>query len=656
MTSEKPHFYEFGPFRLDPSAPFLWREGRTVTLTPKALETLVVLVKHGGHVVSREELIEAVWPDTVVEENNLSVNVSMLRKALGEGEDGEKYIETVPRRGYRFTATVWDVPVESVELTFTRRTWASIIETKEVETIAGVEHAAVSAGSLPGPITEPVNQRRRRTSRLIAVLAVFLFAIVAVYFNFGGRFQSKGDAGIPAVRSIAVLPLKAITKSEDDEPLSLGLAESLIARLGGSQKIIMRPLSLTAQYTRAEYDALEVGRRLQVDAILDGSFQRDDKRLRVRVRLLRVADGQQIWVGTFDEIETDIFKLQDAISLEAASALALNLNKPQRELILKRYTENTEAYQAYLRGAYLLSKSGFDSKNIDLALAEYERALQLDPSYALAHTGLANAYARRANSSSGDNRRQLYEKAKAAALTALALDENLAEAHSSLGWVRRIYDWDWAESERHMMRAIELAPNEARFRRSYVFLLITLGRTAEAVAEARKAHELEPTYNSIYAFALSSNRQTDEAIVEYLKATELNNDLSAWDALADQYFAKGDYAEALRVSERAPPQAKSRERMKMLLAMVYFRSGEKEKAEEIVREFEATARGADGHDTQLAALYAAIGRKDDAIAALQRGVATRDDRMMWIKTNPHFDTLRDDPRFQEILRNMRLQK
>lgn len=654
MPPSPRRFYEFGPFQLDTFAPLLWRDGEPVPLTPKALETLVVLVQHAGRLVKREELINAVWPDTAVEENNLSVNVSLLRKILGKDEGGRQYIETVQRRGYRFTAPVRDVFDESGEFIYSRQAQSHIVTTEEIPTTVKDGYAVTATGNLPSAIGERVNNHQRKNGRLVLALSVCLAAAATAYIYISASPKRKENISAPTVRSIAVLPLKAITTNESDETLRLGLADSLITRLGSSQKIIVRPLTSMTKYAGTEYDALEVGRKLQVDAILDGSFQRDGKRLRVRVRLLRVADGKQMWAGTFDEIESDIFKLQDAISLEAASALALNLSQPERALVLKRYTENTEAYQAYLRGAYLLSKSGFDSKNIDLALTEYERALRLDPDYALALTGLASGYARRANGSSGDNRRQLYEKAKAAALTALALDENLAEAHSSLGWVRRIYDWDWEESERHMKRAIELAPNEARFRRSYVFLLITLGRTGEAVAEARKAHELDPTYNSNYAFALSCNRQTDEAIVEYLRATELNNDLSAWHALADQYFAKGDYAEALRVSERAPPQAKSRGRMKMLLAMIYFRSGEKEKAEEIVREFEATARSADGHDAHLAALYAAIGRKDDAIAALRRGVATRDDRMMWIKTNPHFDTLRDDLRFQEILRNMKL--
>jgi DNA-binding winged helix-turn-helix (wHTH) protein/TolB-like protein/Flp pilus assembly protein TadD len=655
MASKSPHFYEFGPFKLDPSTPFLLRGDQPVSLTLKALETLTVLVEHGGRVVSREELIEAVWPDVAVEENNLSVNVSALRKALGEANGGEKYIETVPRRGYRFGAAVRAVPVESVELTYTRHTRSQVVETEEAETITEAEtDAAADAVSSPTVLPEPSGKHRRETVRLALALSVLLVAGAAAHFYFRGRSEPKEPAPATAVRSIAVLPLKAITTSEDDETLSLGLAESLIGRLGSSQKIIVRPLSSVTNYTGTAYDALEVGRALQVDAIMDGSFQRAGNRLRVRVRLLRIADGRQIWAGTFDEIESDIFKLQDAISLEAASALALNLSQPERALVLKRYTENAEAYQAYLRGVYLQRSSQFDGKFLEQAIAEYERALQLDPNYALAHTGLAGAYSRKANVSSGEKRRRYYEKAKAAALKALALDDSLAEAHYSLGWVRRIYDWDWAESEKRMTRAIELAPNEARFRRGYVHLLITLGRTEEAVTEARRAHELDPTYNSIYAFALSCDRQIDEAIREYLKAVELNNDQTAWYALAGLYLSKGDYAEAMQVINRAPPQERERYRTKIIVAMIYFHSGEKEKAGELLRELEAEARTADRGDVRLAAVYAQIGRKDDAIVTLQRGFAARDDRLMWIKTNSHFDPLRDDARFQEILQKMKL--
>lgn len=634
MSSEFPHFYDFGPFRLDPSAPLLWREGRPVSLTLKALRTLVVLVEHRGQMVSREELIEAVWPDTVVEENNLSVNVSMLRKVLDES--GEKYIETVPRRGYRFTASVCDVPVEKVEPAF-------------------MPAQAVAAGSLPGAMIKRTNQHSRKTAGFFFALSVFLVMAVTTYSYYRGWTQPKEATGIPLVHSIAVLPLKAIAIDKDNDTLSLGLAESLITRLGSSQKIIVRPLSLTTKYTGAEYDALAVGRSLQVDAILDGSFQRDNNRLRVRVRLLRIADGKQIWAGTFDEVESDIFKLQDAISFEAASALALNLNQPERELILKRYTENAEAYQAYLRGRFFVWRNSDDDENFNRAFDEYERAIHLDPDYALAYAGLADAYSRKANNSHGDTRKQFYSKAKATAVKALALDENLAEAHAALAWILRIYDWDWAESEKHFRRAIELAPTNPACHRQYAFLLITLGRTGEAVTEMRKGLALEPINTSGYAMALSANRQVDEAIAEYRKVVDMNQDKSAWHALAQLYLLKGDYAEATRVINRTPPREQENYRTKMIATMIYFQSGDEEKAGELLRELEAKANAVDdGCDVRLAAVYASMGRKNDAIAALQKGFESRDDRLMWIKTNPHFDSLRDDPRFQEILQKMKL--
>jgi DNA-binding winged helix-turn-helix (wHTH) protein/TolB-like protein/cytochrome c-type biogenesis protein CcmH/NrfG len=633
MRPENPHFYEFGPFRLDPCAPLLLRDGHPVSLTLKALETLLYLVEHRGRVVSRDELIEAVWPNVAVEENNLSVNVSAVRKVLGEKREGEKYIETVPRRGYRFIATVRDVAVERAEQIYATQSQPSVV----------VE-------PLPRAISTPAQRVSRATNGLLLALSVLL-ATGCVAYLFSRSSDEPTHTGL---RSIAVLPLKAISENKDDEALSLGLAESLITRLGGTQRIIVRPLSLITSYAGAEYDALEVGRKLRVDAILDGSFQRNGDRLRVSVTLFRVADGKPVWAGTFDEVESDIFKLQDTISLAAASALALNIDGPERALILKRYTENKEAYHAYLRGRYYLTKREDDDRNFERAFAEYERALRLDPQYALAYAGLADAYSRKANVSSGDAHKQCYEKAKTAALTALALDENLAEAHCALGWIRRIHDWDWTEAEKHLKRAIELAPNEPAFRRYYAYLLITLGDTASAVAQARKAYEVDPTVVSYYAWALACDRQIDAAIVEFQKSTELNADSSAWHELANLHLQKGAPGEALQIIDRTPQKEKEGYRTRAIETMIYFRVGVTEKAEELLRRLETEARAAEGRDVRLAAVYASLGRKDDAIGALQRGFAARDDRLMWIKTNPHFDSLRSDPRFQEILHKMRL--
>lgn len=654
MSSSPTRFYEFGPFRLDPALPLLLRDGDPVPIPPKALETLVALVERGGEVVRREELIEAVWPDTVVEENNLSVNVSMLRKTLSEADDGGKYIETVARRGYRFTASVRDVLVESGETIYTRHPRSHVVRIEKAERRPGEDPTAVLAGSLPAESTGLVNKHHRKTNRLALGLSVLLVVGGVAYFYFRGRAEPKEAASIPAMHSIAVLPLKAITTNEGDEALSLGLADSLITRLGSSQKIIVRPLSAITKYAGTEYDALEVGRKLQVDAILDGSFQRNESRLRVRARLLRVADGKQIWAGTFDEIESDIFKLQDAISLEAASALALNLNQPQRDLILKRYTENFEAYQAYLRGRVFYAKGNADKENYTRAFAEYEQALQLDPEYALAHAGLADAYSRKANVSRGDERKQLYEKAKAAALKSLALDENLAEANAALGWVNRIYEWKWEESEKHLKKAIELAPNEAQFRRNYIFILLTLGRTGEALEEAKKAVELDPAHSSIYAMTLTSNRRFDEAIAEYSEVIRMKYDQSAWRALAGLYLHQGRYAEALQIINQNSPEGAKSDTRTFLMTQFYFLTGEREKAFEMLRELQTKAKAEDGHDVRLAGLYALMGKREEALAALEKGFEVRDDRLMWIKTNSTLDPLRSEPRFQEILRKMNL--
>src|SRR5215217_671429 len=271
MNSEKPHFYEFGPFRLDPFAPFLWREGQPASLTPKALETLVVLVRHCGHVVSREELIEAVWPNVAVEENNLSVNISFLRKALGETPEGKNHIETVPRRGYRFVVPVRIVPIESLEITYSKQTSSTVLveETSETDAVLDIKPVATTAQATVTPVSS--NSRLQKLARwpVFVAIVIIVAALVTGASFLKNRWQQERTAVAVGddrtqIRSLAVLPLKPIT-TDNRDALSLGLADCLITRLGSSQNIIVRPLSSVTKYAATEYDALKVGRALQVD-------------------------------------------------------------------------------------------------------------------------------------------------------------------------------------------------------------------------------------------------------------------------------------------------------------------------------------------------------------------------------------------------------
>lgn len=377
MSRQVRHLYEFGPFRLDPEKPCLWRNGEPVSLTPKAVETLLVLVRQNGRLVEREHLMNAIWPDTFVEDGNLNFNVSVLRKALGTDEAGEQYIQTVPRHGYRFNADVREVAEEVPVLIVEKHTRARVvIEEREFPTAAEL---AVEKPALP-PVPSP-----RRYQRVYAAGAVaLLVAIGAVaWFLLPRDVPGLSGAAAPRIQSIAVLPLKSLRNEESDRTLSLGLTDTLVTRLGSLHSIVVRPVSNAG----AEPDSIEIGRKLKVDAVLEATIQRTDSRLRINARLLRVGDGALIWSASFDENETDLFKLQDALSLQVTQSLGAKLNPKEMEILTRRDTHDREAFDAYWRGRFYLEK-----RNPEKAIADFQHAISVDPKYALAYTEIGRAH------------------------------------------------------------------------------------------------------------------------------------------------------------------------------------------------------------------------------------------------------------------------
>lgn len=348
MSHKIKHFYEFGGFRLDAETPSLWREGKLVQIFPKPLEILVLLVKRSGAVVSREELLEKVWHDTFVEESNITYTVSLLRKTLNES--GKKnFIQTVPKRGYRFVGDVREVEAETDET----ETYDSAAATG----VSRLDSFPIEQRKLPTPSEQPQppppKARIREYLIGIILLALLLVASFAVWWNSDER--RKELSGVPVternIRSIAILPLKTLTENEQGKALSLGLTDSLISRLGSLNHYSVRPLNSVKDYTeKADRNPLEFGEELKVDAVLEGTLQISENRLRVNVRLWDVRDGAQLWQASFDETESDFFKLQDAISAKVTQSLVWHLIEKDRQPSSCRETQNREAFQAYRRG------------------------------------------------------------------------------------------------------------------------------------------------------------------------------------------------------------------------------------------------------------------------------------------------------------------
>lgn len=623
-------FYEFGEFRLDAEKHRLLRAGEIVPLTPRAIETLRVLIERPGVLVERDELLNAVWRDVAVEDGNLTVTISMIRKALGDGIDDRKFIETVPRLGYRFVAAV-RVVSENVP--------TGVSETRTLD---------------PDSPRIPASRRRWRA---VGASAAVIVAVAALVWMPPWTRSHEANAG--QVRSIAILPLTSLSDTADDRALSLGFADALVTSVGGINGLRVFSTAAVNRSAEGHKSASDIGRDLGVDAVVDGTLQRANGLLRVTLRLMRTSDGAQLWSSSFDAAEREIFKLQDAMASETAQSLKMNLTAEDRRRIGKRYTDNRDAYQAYLMGRLFFDRR--DGEGYDKAIVEFERAITLDPKYALAFTGLADVYALQANVRTDDQRDALYEKSRTTATRALELDEGLAEAHTSLGWVKRVHDWDWAASEAEFKRALELNPNHVNAHQWYALLLTTLGRMDEALREIDKARELEPLSQIVllnYFAILQYAREIDRLPVLAEQIAKLDGSgLVAARVRSAAYARTGNHAKVIEIGDahRSIHQGRiTTDTLAAQLAIAYSRGHQDSHAQEMLDYLERRAKADTEAAYRLATAYAELGRTDDAIALLRKCLAGHDDRMVWIRVEPHFDSLRGDERFRALLDKMKL--
>ncbi|MGH9753437.1 MAG: winged helix-turn-helix domain-containing protein [Blastocatellia bacterium] len=636
MNGQANRIYEFGAFRLDPSERLLLRAGEVVPMAPKAFETLLALVERHGRVWEKDELIKRLWPDTFVEEGNLAQHIFTLRRALSDGQNGTQYIETIPRRGYRFIA---DVKEECDDPIDEDRARANAVIDREGETNA--------AGGKPG------RKIKRGSALVIMAVLLTLIALIAPLVHFRISSGSKGRG--PAVRSLAVLPFKTIGVEGSDERLGLGMTDALITRLGNLRQVIVRPTNAVRNYAAPGQDPLVAGRDLKVEAVLDGNIQRVGDHLRLTAQLIGVRDGAPLWSGKFDERFDDIFAAQDVISERVAEALALRLTGEQRESIRKRYTDNIEAYQAYSSGRYFWDKRS--PGGVRKATEYFQQAINLDPNYALAYAGLADCYI---SGHLGLPPREGYAKAEAAALKALQLDDALAEAHTSLA-ITRFYAWDWPDAEREYKRAIELDPNCAAAHEFYALYLETVGRMDEGFAEIYRALEINPlslTINTGLGRMFYSNRQYDQAVAQYRKTLDLDPNilwvrLRLGQALSQKGLAEESLAE-FRKAREILPASNGSDVVSIRLAQAQAFMGQRDEAKRIVDQWKRLPPAGPISLQDVAIIYVGLGEKDEAFALLERAYAERDIHLASLKSDPRFDSIRSDPRYADLLRRLGL--
>ncbi|HXE76039.1 MAG TPA: tetratricopeptide repeat protein [Candidatus Xenobia bacterium] len=628
MRQETQNFYEFGPFRLLASEGLLLRDNQPVPLPPKAIDTLLVLVRQSGHVVLKDELMQEVWPDTFVEESNLTQNIFLLRKALGEGSEGQTYIETIPKRGYRFVAPVRSTGAESVHILVHERTRAQLV----VEEDEAAEKRLLAA--------------RPRRGRWLALAAVL---VAAVGFGSWALWNARKPVA-PSIHSLAVLPFVPIGGTEEDKILGLGLADTLITRLSSLEPIVVRPTSAVRRYAGPTQNAQEAGRQQRVDAVLEGSLQRSADRIRVSVRLVRVQDGLTLWADTFDGASTDILDLQDSIATQTASALAVELTGERRARLAKRHTENPQAYQFYLKGRYFWSQR--TAEGLKKGLECFQQAVELDPRYAPGYVGIADSYIVLANYGYL-TQHEAKPKAKAAVLRALELDNTLAEAHLSLAGILAEYDYRIPEAEREFERALALDPNYANAHHWYAAHLEAVGRFDKAIAEAKRAQELDPISPRItvdvgraYCYA----RKYEQAIEQYRNALHLDPAFApARVELGLAYSNMGLHEQAIAVLEENQRRTGG---VSGSLGYAYARGGRRQEALKTLAAMEHRWNQEKIGAAWIAAVYAGLGDKERALGWLEMAYLQRETYML--KAQPQWDTLRSEPRFQDLLRRMSL--
>jgi TolB-like protein/DNA-binding winged helix-turn-helix (wHTH) protein/Flp pilus assembly protein TadD len=625
---ETPRLYEFGPFRLDPAERKLLRGNEIVPLTPKAFDTLLLLVRNSGHLLEKDELIGTLWPNTFVEEGSLSNNIFLLRKALGEDP---AFIETVPRRGYRFIGAVRQFPG------------------------AAATHQEIAPGvGASGLASLPATVRRSWPSRAtLGIAAVALLASLAV----AGLIYNRAGRGGETIDSVAVLPFVNASADPSSEYLSDGITESLINSLSQLPHLKVMSRDASFRYKGKETDAQTVGRDLGVRAVFEGRVTQRGDNLTISTELIDARDNSHIWGQQYNRVASDIFGLQEEIAREMTTALRVRLTGEDEKRLARSYTPNTEAYQDYLRGRYFWQKRGL---GLNKGAEYFQQAIAKDPRYALAYDGLADSYILLAVFGFSSPQ-EAYPSAKEAALKSLEIDGTLAEAHTSLARIKAEYDWDWSGAEREFQRAMELNPSYATAYQWDGDVLSTEGRPEEAIANYRRALELDPlspVINGVLGQALYYTRQYDQAIEQLKKTLELDPNLGMASAfLASAYLQKSMNKEAIAELEKHMAITHGRVWALAEIGIAYAVVGRKREARTMLDKLDQISKQKFVPADAMAQIYLALENKSKAFEWLEKGYERHSLGLggVGLKVDPVWDSLRSDLRFTDLLRRMNLQ-
>ena len=629
-TTPRPNTVQFGVLELDLKGGELRKRGTRVKLQEQPFQVLVVLIEHAGEVVTKEELRQRIWPsDTFVDfDHGLHSAITRLREALGDSADSPRFIETLPRRGYRFIAPVRELG----------------------EQIEANQHPWTTA-KLSG------DRLRKFAAILLSGLLVGAFLLTVVLgFDVGGARRWLRRQSNPTIHSLAVLPLQNLSGDPAQDYFADGMTDALITDL--SQISALRVISRTSamHYKGTKESLPEIARQLNVDGIVEGSVVRSGNRVRITAQLIHAATDQHLWAETYERDAGDVLKLQGEVAQAIAQQVRVQLTSQQQVRVGSAPRVNPEAYEAYLRGRYFWSQRTEAGlwKSVEL----FQQAIAIDPNSALPYTGLADAYlVLDAWTVEAAPPTEITPKASAAVQKALQLDPSLAEAHTVLAGLKH-GNWDWDGAAVEYRRAIELNPNYAHAHQWYGQLLCERGQFEYGLAEADRAHNLDPL-NLVFAIDVGNRlywaRRYREAIAPIRRALELDpNFRVAHRFLGQVYEQNGMYEPAIAELRRAAELSNKNPIDLGALGHAYAVSGQREQASHVLQELRhlSNKRYVSGYDFAL--LYVGLGEKDKALESLERAFQEHSTWMLHLKVDPRLDPLRFDPRFQDLMRRVGL--
>lgn len=637
--------YDFGRFRLKTAERVLLREGEPVPLTPKVFDILITLVENRGQIVGKDALMKRVWPTTFVEEGNLTQNVSLLRKALGESAGGTQFIETVPRRGYRFVAQIVETSDEAPVSIHVEEETKSVNQNGHDTSVSQTNPAEKDANSsiASGLISQP--RRLKKSVFGLAVTGLVIVVAIGGLIYFSGRSKA-GDLGPEAIQSIAVLPFVDEAGDADVEYINDKIAESLINSLSRLPQLRVVPRSLVAGYKGQSIDPRQIGKDLNVRAVVTGKMRRHGDIISIQADLIDLENVAQLWGQRYDHKLADVMLVQEDISRDIFENLRLKLNVEEKKQL--------EAYRLYLKGRNAWNKRTADE--LQQGIDFFNQAIAIDPNYAAAYAGLADCY----NMLVVYGRLQPKEgfpKAKEAAMKALDIDENQAEAHSSLAFIKFRWDWDRAGTEREFQTAIKMKPGYAPAHQWYSSYLVAVERFDEAIAEAKRTEELEPlsfVASSHLGWIYYLSGKNDEAVEQCKKIVDLDpSSFPARRYLGLAYEGKGKYNEAIQEFQTGVKISGS-PLMLALLGHAYAASGKRAEAKQVLNELEQLQSQRYVSPYTVAAIYAGLKDEEQAFNWLEKAVAERDIWLMNLKVDPVFAKLRSNRKFTDLLARIRL--